>query len=151
MALTTRPKPKAHYRKRQAKHHRHGDAYLKTYWPYLPMLAIVGVGAFANRALYSSSSVGTSAGAIIGAQSVGTSQSSRIQSLFGSQASWIFLGALLITAVAFTIFIVTHWYRLHRLINKGETFIMRRPWLEISTVAIFTVGFILTRAGSLPH
>lgn len=149
MALTTRPKPKAHYRKRQAKHHRHGDAYLKTYWPYLPMLAIVVVGAVANRALYGSSSVGTSAGAIIGAQPAATS--SRIQSLFGSQASWIFLGALLITAVAFTVFIVSHWYRLHRLMNKGEAFLMRRPWLEISTVAVFTVGFVLTRAGSLPH
>jgi hypothetical protein len=146
MALATRPRPRAYTRKRQAGHHHHGKLYLKTYWPYLPMLAIVGVGALANQALYKSSLLSSKAGAVIGAShaaSLGTS--SRLQNLLGNQAPWILLAALGITALAFTIFVATHWYRLHRLITKGEAFIIRRPAFEISTVAVFTFGFVLTR------
>ena len=152
MALTTRSRPKAHTRKRQAQHHHHGKLYLKTYWPYLPMLAIVGVGALANQALYKSSLLSSKAGAAIGGHySGGLGASSRLQSLIGNQANWIFLAVLGVSAVAFTVFIVSHWYRLHKLINRGEAFVIRRPWVEISTVAVFTVGFVLTRSVNLPH
>ena len=50
MALATRPKPKIHARKRQAAHHRQNKQYLKSYWPYLPMLLIVGLGLMVNSA-----------------------------------------------------------------------------------------------------
>lgn len=53
MALATRPKPSAHHRKRQGTHHRHSKPYLKTYWPYLPMVIIVGLGLMVNGALTS--------------------------------------------------------------------------------------------------
>lgn len=48
MALATRPKPKAHTRTRQAGHHRRNKHYLKTYWPYLPLLLVVVVGLAIN-------------------------------------------------------------------------------------------------------
>jgi hypothetical protein len=51
MALATRPKPKAHHHKRQAHHHKRSKQYLKPYWPYLPMLVIVGLGLLVNSAL----------------------------------------------------------------------------------------------------
>lgn len=51
MALATRPKPKAHHHKRQAHHHKRNKQYLKPYWPYLPMLVIVGLGLLVNSAL----------------------------------------------------------------------------------------------------
>ena len=150
MALATRPKPKVQHRKRAAQHHRQGKLYLKTYWPYLPMLAIVGVGALINRALYTSSLATSSAGAAIGG-AASSDSSSRLQNLMGDQATWIFTAAILITAVAFTVFIATHWLRVRRLVNKGELFVISHPWLEISTVAVFTVGFVLTRSANLPH
>ncbi|HVX23833.1 MAG TPA: CAP domain-containing protein [Candidatus Saccharimonadales bacterium] len=56
MALATRPKPTRHHHKRQGTHHRHSKPYLKTYWPYLPMLMIVGLGIMVN-ALWSNHSV----------------------------------------------------------------------------------------------
>jgi len=56
MALATRRKPTTNQRKRQAGHHKHNKPYLKTYWPYLPMLLIVGVGLAVNS-LWSSSAV----------------------------------------------------------------------------------------------
>ncbi len=48
MALATRSKPPAHYKKRQAQHHRRTRRYMKPYWPYLPMLLIVVVGLAVN-------------------------------------------------------------------------------------------------------
>ncbi|HEY5152776.1 MAG TPA: CAP domain-containing protein, partial [Candidatus Saccharimonadales bacterium] len=56
MALATRPKSTVHAKKRQAQHHRHSKPYLKTYWPYLPMLMIVVVG-LAINSLWSTGSV----------------------------------------------------------------------------------------------
>ncbi|HVW23392.1 MAG TPA: CAP domain-containing protein [Candidatus Saccharimonadales bacterium] len=60
MALATRPKTTTHHRKRNGAHHRHSKHYLKPYWPYLPMLMIVGLGMFVNS-IWS--------GGILGAQS----------------------------------------------------------------------------------
>lgn len=56
MSLATKQKPKTHHKKRQAQHHRRGKHYLKAYFPYLPMLLIVGVGLAVNS-LWSSGSV----------------------------------------------------------------------------------------------
>lgn len=50
MTLAAKPKRNSvHHKKRGGKHHRHSDHYLKTYWPYLPMLLIVGVGLLVNN------------------------------------------------------------------------------------------------------
>jgi uncharacterized protein YkwD len=49
MSLATRPKrTTAAHKKRSGKHHRHTDTYLKHYWPYIPMLLIVGLGLIVN-------------------------------------------------------------------------------------------------------
>jgi uncharacterized membrane protein YidH (DUF202 family) len=110
------------------------------------MLAVVAGGALLNRALYGSSSPTTSAGAAIGGQTTASLGSSRIQNLFGTQSDKIFVAALILTAAILVIFVVSHWYRLHRLITKGEAYIISHPRLEIGAVFIITVGFVLTRA-----
>lgn len=57
MTLVTRSRrTSSHHKKRGGSHHRHNGHYLKTYWPYLPMLVIVGVGLMANS-LWSHSNV----------------------------------------------------------------------------------------------
>lgn len=49
MAIATKPKPKgATHKKRVAAHHRQTKKYIKSYWPYLPMIAVVVVGLFVN-------------------------------------------------------------------------------------------------------
>jgi uncharacterized protein YkwD len=37
------------HRKRVGQHHKHGQHYLKSYWPYLPILAILFVGVLTNN------------------------------------------------------------------------------------------------------
>lgn len=57
MTLVARPKRNSvHHKRRGGQHHRHSDHYLKTYWPYLPMLLIVGLGLLVNG-LWSQSNV----------------------------------------------------------------------------------------------
>lgn len=58
MAIATKPKPKAsHHKKRKAQHHRQSKHYVKSYWPYLPMVAIIGAGLFVNSLLAHNSAV----------------------------------------------------------------------------------------------
>jgi len=51
MTLVARPKPPAYHKKLSGSHHRHSKAYRKTYWPYIPLLAVVVVGALLNSVL----------------------------------------------------------------------------------------------------
>lgn len=49
MTLASKKKPPAVVqRKRTGKHRSHGRNYLKPYWPYLPLLAVVGLGLIIN-------------------------------------------------------------------------------------------------------
>lgn len=48
MSLTTRQKPPAHHKKTRGAHHRHSKHYLKTYWPYLPLMMLVVIGLAVN-------------------------------------------------------------------------------------------------------
>ncbi len=57
MSLTQSKKPKSYLRKRQGAHHRQNKRYVKTYWPYLPMLVIVFLGIGINSFLSHRSSV----------------------------------------------------------------------------------------------
>ncbi|MEO8105067.1 MAG: CAP domain-containing protein [Candidatus Saccharibacteria bacterium] len=47
-ATKIKPKVSATHKKRSGQHHRQSKHYLKAYWPYIPMLAIVGLGLVVN-------------------------------------------------------------------------------------------------------
>lgn len=52
MAIATKTKPKAaHHKKRVAAHHRQNKQYVKSYWPYIPLITIVSVGLLVNGLL----------------------------------------------------------------------------------------------------
>jgi len=139
MALTTRPKLPVHNRKRQAQHHRKSKLYLKPYWPYLPMLVVVGAGVAVNQALYGASLGPTG---LLAANAPLTS--TRIEALTG-RAVWSLPAVIVITALAAAIFAVTHWYRFRRIISRGETYVIRHNWFDLVLVTVLTAGFILTR------
>jgi hypothetical protein len=58
------------------------------------------------------------------------------------------MGALILSALAgaaLTLFLVRHGKRFHKLIVKGEAFVVHHPFLDIAAVFVFTAGFVLTR------
>jgi hypothetical protein len=48
VAIKQKPKNTVHHRKRRGGHQKRSNHFVKTYWPYLPMLLLVGVGLFLN-------------------------------------------------------------------------------------------------------
>lgn len=140
MALATRPKPKTHDRKRVAKHHKHTPHYLKTYWPYLPALAIVGIGYLVNQALYSSDSL-----AEAGANLQGVTTPTRVEALTGNSNGIALTIVIIMAVMALGIFLFQQWFRVQRTLNRGEAFVARHPWLDLVLVVLATAGVILTR------
>jgi hypothetical protein len=50
MVLVAKPRraPSIQHKKRSGQHHKQSKYYIKPYWPYLPLLAIVGIGILVN-------------------------------------------------------------------------------------------------------
>lgn len=140
MAIATRPKPKVQHKKRKAQHHSRNSNYLKPYWPYLPMLVIVGLGVLVNNHWPSSLTninSGLSASAL---------PPTRIEGLVGSQDNWSLVFIILIAGIAAAVFLSQHWFRIKRKLNDGERFMVKHPWFDIALVAVCTVGAVLTRS-----
>lgn len=52
MAIATKPKPKStSHKKRTGTHHKQTKHYHKSYWPYLPLILVVGLGLLLNSFL----------------------------------------------------------------------------------------------------
>lgn len=98
------------------------------------------------------SAVATSAqsGQVLGAQSEPASQPvSRIQLLTGGHAAWSLLVVTFISGAALVIFLIRHGIKLHRLLVRGEVFVMHHPVLDFVIVVVMTTGFILSRTSGL--
>jgi hypothetical protein len=59
MAIATKPKPKTtpYHKRRHGTHQKRSNHFVKTYWPYLPLLFVVGIGIIANTLLGNQSGV----------------------------------------------------------------------------------------------
>jgi hypothetical protein len=113
------------------------------------MLAIMGTGVLVNR-LWSGGIPGVKTALTLNPQlTAGTPPVARIQVLAGSQVTWIVALVSVIAVTALALFVVRDWYRLHRLINKGEAFIYKRPWFDVAMVFVFTAGFVLTSTNGM--
>jgi hypothetical protein len=145
MALATRPKPTVSHKKRRAQHHRHNKTYIKAYWPYLPMLAIVGAGVLANRFWPAGSFAGGNADAAFGQQLAAAQPLTRVQVMTGDQSGRILTTVILVTFTAFAVFLLRHSRRARRLVTEGEAFVSDHPLLDIACVFIITAGVVLTR------
>ncbi|MGZ6005329.1 MAG: hypothetical protein ACXWLH_04230 [Candidatus Saccharimonadales bacterium] len=141
MALATRPKPKVHHRKRQAHHHKKTHHYLKTYWPYLPAFAILGVGTLLNNWLYSSDWMAEKAVSNVNGFGSGT----RIEALVAGNPSAALLTVIVVAAFAMVYFLFRNWFRIQRTLNRGEMFMVKHPWVDVGLILILTASVILTR------
>ncbi len=139
MALAPRSKPNVHQKKRQARHHRQSKQYMKSYWPYLPMLAIVGLGYIVNNAW-----AGSLESQAVDAQ-FAAANLTRIEAMTGKQATLSLTVVCFLAAAAFAVFIFRHWHRLNLMLRKGESLLIHHPWFDTLLVFTFTAGAILTR------
>lgn len=132
MVIASRPKtqPPAHHKKRHGQHHRQTKEFTKTYWPYLPVVALaVAINAFVGQ----QSSLTT------------TASTTRIEAWTNFGPGFASLIAL-IAAAALAVFLTRHARIWHRVLVKSEAFIEHNRRLDLLLLTVAAAGFIVTRA-----
>jgi len=74
---------------------------------------------------------------------------SRIQVLTAGQASWSMLATTLVVILALAIFLMRHGLAWHKVVRRGERFILKHQLLDITVVTLATIGIILTRTSGI--
>jgi len=78
-----------------------------------------------------------------------TKKIARIQLLSGATAAWSAFAVSAIASVAIAVFFLRHGLMLRRALVKGEAFIHKHPVLDITIVAVATIGIILTQTAGI--
>lgn len=75
-----------------------------------------------------------------------TENISRLELLTHGQAPWSMFAVSVIATVAVALFFFRHGLFWHRMLFRGESFVMHHKMLDIALVATAVIGFILTRS-----
>jgi hypothetical protein len=76
---------------------------------------------------------------------------SRIDLLASGNAQWAVLALVTITTVCIIIFFARHLRLWHKLLVRGEAFVIHHPFLDIAMVATVVVAYILTQTSGFIH
>ncbi len=123
MSLTTKPRTGVAHKKIKAGHHRVNKSYLKPYWPYLPIIAIIGMGFFVASIWHTP----------IAANSTPSLTAFSFSTLLESSVG---VGAL-------AIFLLRHAFAWHKVFIRGEDFVSKHPMLDIILVTVSVIGLLL--------
>lgn len=74
---------------------------------------------------------------------------SRIQVMTGDNSQWALLAVIALSGGAMALFVMRHGYRFHRMLNRGEAFVVHHPYLDIAIVFVVTAGVVLTRSSGI--
>jgi hypothetical protein len=75
----------------------------------------------------------------------------RIDILTNGRIQWAALAVAVVAGLSICVFFIRHARLWHRLIVKGERFIIHHPILDTAFVAIGVIGFLLTRTSGFIH
>ncbi len=73
-----------------------------------------------------------------------TKSISRIELAANGDATWSVMALSVIITVSFVLLIVRHGFAWHKLLNRGEQFVLHHPLLDVGIVTLLTVGVILS-------
>ena len=127
MAISAKPRPGQVHKKLKAGHHRHTKSYMKTYWPYLPILAIVALGLVINHFWH-------------------LSASAQPQASLSSYSNYSIIESFICVA-ALAVFLLRHAFAWHKVLVKGEEFATKHPMLDVGLVLVATIGLLLAHHG----
>jgi hypothetical protein len=136
MVIASKPKTRSsvHHKRRTGQHQPQTKHFMKTYWPYLPM---IGVAAVCNAVIANSAALSTSASAN------GTTVS-RLQ--VWTHSGPAVTAVVLAVIVVFAIVVVTrHTVAWQRALVKGETFVIHHHMLDLVLVSVILAGIVTTR------
>jgi len=117
--VKNRPKNPSLKRKIQGSHHRQSHKYLKTYWPYIPILIIIGGSIL---------TVTYAPGSFSGSSSL---YNARIEDLIGGNNATLLNLMYVALALLSAWYLVHHFKRLRKLITKGEAYLAKHYVMDI--------------------
>jgi uncharacterized protein YkwD len=74
---------------------------------------------------------------------------SRIALLTDGRAAWSYVLVSALAGAAIAIFLIHNSLRIHRLLSRGEEFVVKHPWFDISVVFVATACLLLSRTAGL--
>lgn len=77
------------------------------------------------------------------ADSVSPAKVTRLQVLTASNVAWSQFAVSMLTTVALLAFLLRHSLAWHKVLRRGERFILHHPLLDILFIAVATLGFVL--------
>lgn len=80
------------------------------------------------------------------ADAVSSKEVSRLQTLTASNVAWSQFAVSMLASIALLAFLLRHSFAWHKVLVKGERFILHHPLLDTLFVAIATLGFILLQS-----
>ncbi len=139
MVIASKPKPRQtiHHKRRTGQHQSHSKHFAKTYWPYLPMIALT---AFFNSLIAQSSSLTTTA-------SLNTAETTRLQ-VWTHGGPMVAIVVLVLVMACAIIFVARHTVAWQKAVAHGEEFVLHRQhhmMLDLTLVSIVLAGVVATR------
>ena len=132
--VKTKSKKSSSARKLNAGHHRKNKNYLKTYWPYIPLLLILGGSVVASHMLPVSLSGSTSA-----------NYTTRAEALIGYNSFMLLAGLYILLVILSSWYVVRHIKRIKRLIKDSEQVLARHYALDVLIGLMIGSLYILVR------
>lgn len=132
--VKTRSKITANQKKMTAAHHRKTQHYLKPYWPYLPIILILGGALFANELLPASFS---------NSPLTQLNNGARIDSVIGNHSSLLIIVLTVLLIFLVGLFLIRHIKILRNLIVHGEEILSRKLMLDIVLALVIAGLFIM--------
>ncbi|HJP96243.1 MAG TPA: hypothetical protein VJ843_02625 [Candidatus Saccharimonadales bacterium] len=130
MVIATKPRQKetVHHRRRAGKHQPQTKHFMKTYWPYLPM---IGIAAVVNS--------------LVGASTVASTTSTTRLQAWTNAGPAVTLAVLGLTMILAVYIVSKHALAWRRVLVRGEQFFVHHHKADFVLAAVVMVGVVVTR------
>jgi uncharacterized protein YkwD len=85
------------------------------------------------------------------AKAVESKQISRVQLLGATNVAWSQFAVSMLASIAMLAFLLRHSFAWHKVLVRGERFVLHHPLLDIAFVTIATLGYILAQSTGTIH
>ena len=144
--VKTKPKPASTlHKKRVGEHHKKTSRYKKTYWPYLPMLLIVGGGMLISSGINS----GVSALNISNNYSYLTNHNvasvTVLQAILNSPDTGLYALVVVMFISAILLLTFRSYKKIHKFFIQTEEILLKNYAFDFVLVLVVVAGLILTK------
>lgn len=135
LAQQTKRRTPVHHKKRTGQHQKQTKHYMKTYWPYLPIIAAGFIANIILEIAMSGTATTTTASLAV---------PTRLDAWTNAN-TLLTLTVISVVMLAAALFITRHARAWQRVVVKGEDFIIHHKTLDLLLLTVVMAGIIATR------